>query len=361
MSTFSRRWVLPFLALLIWTGCSKETPSQNASAGAVPAAPAAEEPVLNVYNWAEYISPATVERFEKETGIKVNLSFYDSNETMLAKLEAGAREYDVVFPSDYMVQIMIRKDFFLPLDKSLLPNATHLDPMLLNQYYDPENRFSLPYMFGTTGIAIRTDKVTTKIEGWKDILQPAPELKGQLSMLADKRDVIGIALKMKGYSINSTNPKELQEAKALLTAQKPFVKVYDSSSYKINFESGEVKAGMAWGGDIASMYWKGNKNLKYIFPKEGGPIYSENMVVLKQAPHPKNAHAFINFLMRPQEAAETTNTTFYATANKDATPYIKPELLADSSIFPPADVRPKLKYYRELGEANALYGASGPS
>lgn len=321
--------------------------------------PAEQEPrVLNIYNWGEYIAPVALERFQKENNVKIVYDVYDSNETLLAKLQAGAEGYDLVFPSDYMVTIMIKNDILAPLDMSLLPNAKHIDPILLNQYFDPGNKYSLPYMYGTTGIGVRTDKTTEKIEGWMDLFKPAPGLQGKISMLNDMRDVLGAALKALGYSLNSTDPKQIEEAKQLLLAQKPHVKVYDSTSYKNNFESGEVAAGQAWNGDMASMYWKGNKNLKYIFPKEGGSIYCESFAIPKKAPHKELAHQFINFLMIPEIAAETTNVTYYATANKDALPFVRKELMTDSTIFPPEEVKPKLEFYRDLGEASKLYDAA---
>lgn len=317
----------------------------------------AEPMTLNIYNWAEYISPAVIERFEKENNLKIVYDTYDSNETLLAKLQAGATGYDVVFPSDYMVTILIRNGLLQPLNKAQLPNMVNIDPLLLNQKFDPNNDHSVPYLWGTTGIGIRTDLVKTPIESWMDIYKPAQAIQGRISMLNDRKDLIGTALKALGYSLNSVVPAEVDAAKALLLAQKPFVKVYDSSSYKVNFSSGEVAIGLAWNGDIAALTHTGTPNLKYVIPKEGGAIYCENMTIPKGAAHVELAHKFINFLMQPEIAAELTNATFYATPNRAAIPFVKEELRNDPTIFPSDEAKARLEFYSDIGEGVRLHEA----
>lgn len=319
--------------------------------------PVAEPITLNIYNWAEYIAPSVIERFEKENNLKIVYDTYDSNETLLAKLQAGATGYDVVFPSDYMVTILVKNNLLQPLDKSKLGNMVNIDPLLLNQKFDPNNQYSIPYLWGTTGIGVRTDLVTTPVESWMDLFKPAAAIQGKISMLNDRKDLIGTALKGLGYSLNSVDPKQLDEVKALLLAQKPFVKVYDSSSYKVNFASGEVAIGQAWNGDIAALSHTGTANLKYVIPKEGSAIYCENMTVPKGATHLELAHKFINFLMQPEIAAEITNVTYYATPNRAALPFVREELRNDPTIFPSEEAKARLEFYTDIGEGSRLHEA----
>jgi spermidine/putrescine transport system substrate-binding protein len=319
-------------------------------------AEAPEEKVLNVYNWAEYISPTALRDFTTSTGIKIVYDTFDSNETLLAKLQAGATGYDVIFPSDYMVNIMRKSGMLAPLDHAKLKNLGNMDPKFMNQEIDPGNKYSVPYMWGTTGIAVRIDKVKTPIDSWMQLFKPPAQIRGRLSMLNDMRDAIGSALKALGYSYNSTNPAEIQKAKELLIAQKESVKVYDSSStYKVNLDTAEVWIGQAWNGDVSSLYWKGNRNVRYILPKEGGTIYFESVAIPKTAPHKDNAHKFIDFLMNPRTAADVTNFTYYATCNKAARGYISKNLLEDKTIFPPESLLKKYEFSKDVGAALRLY------
>ena len=341
----SKRFATASLACslaLLPTACTKS-----------PEAPA----TLNIYNWAEYIAPAVIERFEKEQHIKIIYDTFDSNETLLAKLQSGFTGYDVVFPSDYMVTILAHNQLLLPLDKSKLSNMSNIDPMVLDQAYDPKNVNSVPYLCGTTGIGIRTDLVKVPIESWMDLYKPVPELQGKITMLNDRKDLLGTSLKALGFSMNSVDPAQLEQAKALLIGQKPYVKVYDSTYYKNHFVSGEIAFGMAWNGDIASLYWQGNKNLKFIIPKEGGAIYCENMTIPKGAPHVDLAHTFINYMMQPEIAAEITNATYYATPNRAALPFVRPELRTDTTIFPTEETKARLEFNRDLGEGGRLHEA----
>lgn len=339
---FVRLVCMSLLGLGLSTACSSS-----------PDAPA----TLNIYNWAEYISPAVIERFEKEQKVKIVYDTFDSNETLLAKLQSGFTGYDVIFPSDYMVTILVHNQLLLPLDKAKLPNLVNIDPLVLDQAYDPKNAHAIPYLYGTTGIGIRTDLVKVPIESWMDLYKPVPELQGKITMLNDRKDLLGTSLKALGFSINSVDPVQLEGAKALLIGQKPFVKVYDSTYYKNHFTSGEIAFGMAWNGDIASLYWQGNKALKFVIPKEGGAIYCENMAIPKGAPHLELAHTFINYLMQPDVAAEVTNATYYATPNQAALPFVKEELRTDTTIFPTQETKARLEFYHDLGEGGRLHEA----
>lgn len=314
-----------------------------------------EPPTVNIYNWADYISPKVIERFEREYKVKVVYDTFDSNETVLAKLQSGFTGYDVIFPTDYMVTILAKSGLLQPLEKAKLPNLVNIDPMLLDKTYDPGNVHSIPYMFGTTGIGVRTDLIKTPITSWMDLFKPGPELQGKITMLNDRKDLVGAALKALGYSINSTDPKQVEEAKQLLLSQKPFVKTYDSTTYKNNLGVGEVAVGLAWSGDMASLFWNGTKTVQYILPKEGAAIYCENMTIPKGAPHVELAHTFINFLMVPEVAAEITNATYFATANRAALPFVREELRNDPIIFPPQEIRDRLEFFHDIGASTRLH------
>jgi len=315
----------------------------------------AEDKVLNVYNWAEYISPTALRDFTTSTGIKIVYDTFDSNEALLAKMQAGATGYDVIFPSDYMVAIMRKSDLLAPLDRSKLPNLANIEPKFLNLYFDPGNQYSTPYLWGTTGIAVRIDKIKTPVDSWMTLFKPPAELHGRISMLNDMRDVIGAALKALGYSINSVNPAEIAAAKKLVLEQKAAVKLYDSANYKIHLDTAEVWLGHAWNGDVSALYWKGNKNLRFVLPKEGGVMYMENVCIPKSAPHKENAIKFINFLMNPRTAADISNYTYYATPNKAAKPFILKAVLEDKTIYPPESVLKKFEFLQDVGRAMRMY------
>jgi spermidine/putrescine transport system substrate-binding protein len=321
----------------------------GASATAAPAAPAGDTEAaagtvdtsrlsseLYFYNWSDYVDPAILEQFEEEYGVAVIVDTYDSNEDMLAKVRAGSSGYDVVVPSDYAVQTMVVEELGLPLDRSLLSNWEHLDPELLGQYFDEENAISAPYLLGLTGIAYNTEAFPEGVSSWAAVFDPAQAqaYSGKLSMLDDERETPGAALKYLGESLNSTDPAALKEVEGLLIAQKPLLAAYNSADVNRKLASGEYVIAHAWSGMAMQARnglgdeFGGNPNINFVIPDEGGTIWMDNLVILKDSPNAYTAHVFINFLLRPEIAAQNAEYVGYITPNTAAVPLLSEEVRA---------------------------------
>ena len=254
-----------------------------------------------VYNWTEYIPEAVLQQFTKETKIKVIYTTYDSNETMYAKLKLVRGEgYDVVFPSTYFVNKMSREGMLQPLDHSLIPNIGELDSAVLDKEFDPGNVYSVPYMWGSTGIAVNTDIIDAAlVTSWRDLW--SSEYKGQLLLQDDMREVFHMALKINGHSSNTRDPKEIEAAYNLLKELMPNVLLFNSDSPRLPYLAGEVNVGMIWNGE-AWMAQQENKAITYVYPSEGANFWIDSFVVPKGANNVENAHKFIAFMLRPDIA-----------------------------------------------------------
>jgi len=320
------------------------TVAMLAACGAAPAAeaPAAEAPAaetpndgvdrsklskeLYFYNWTDYVDQAVLDEFEARYGVKVILDTYDANEDMIAKVSAGGSGYDIAVPSDYAVQTMVAAGLVQELDQSLLPNLTHIDPSLLNKYFDEGNKYSVPYMYGITGIAYNKTAFEGTPDSWSVIFDVAnmEKYSGQFSMLDDERESPGAALRYIGHSLNETDPALLQRAQELLIAQKPYLAAYNSSDVNRKLASGEYVMAHAWSGQAMQARngledeFEGNTDIGFFIPKEGGMIWMDNMVILKDSPNAYTAHVFMNFLSEPDIAAQNTSYIGYLTPNKDA-------------------------------------------
>lgn len=308
---------------------------------------------LNLYNWSEYVAESTIPDFEKKTGIKVQQDFYTSNEELLAKLQAGGRGYDVIVPSDYMVSIMIKSDVLQKLDRSRIPNFKNLDEDFVGLSYDPNNEYSMTYQWGTTGILYDPEVVTEEVTGWDAMW--LEEYGGKIGMLNDVRETFGASLKRLGYSLNSTDEAELDEAQAELEAQKPLLRGYFSSP-----EAGDLVVG----GDLALAHvFSGdgfsaiaeNDKLVYVIPEEGATRWTDNMAIPAGAPNPDAAHKFINYILDAKVGAELSNYTYYGCPNEASLPMIDEEARNDESIYPPPEVFERLEVIEDLGEATRDY------
>jgi len=307
---------------------------------------------LNVYNWSYYIGETTISDFEKETEVKVNYDNYSSNEEMLAKLQAGARGYDIIFPSDYMVQIMIEQNMLEQINLEKIQNFKNIYNRFKGLPFDPENKYSIPYQWGTTGIGINTKFVTENIESW-DILWD-DNYKGRISILNDMRFGLVPALKKLGYSINTTNQSELDEAKELMIKQKPLVKAYSSDTYIDMLKSGEVWIAYGFSGDIYQVA-KENPDVIYIIPKEGTNIWVDNMCIPKGAPHKYTAEFFINYILEPEVSAGISNYTWYSSPNQVAFEYIDKKIKSAPNIYPTDEVLNRSEFLIDVGESTRLY------
>jgi len=328
-------------ALLLLAGCRQ---SGGPKAGL--------DPTLHLFTWAAYMDPAVLEDFTKEFGVQVTLDTYASNEDLLAKLQGGANGYDVIVPSDYMVPILRQQGLLLPLEAERVPNLRHIEPAFRDLPFDPRNAHCLPYLWGTTGIAYDSDRVTTAPDSWRALWDG--RYRGRISMLNDQRETIGAALKALGHSLNSTDPQALRAAADLLRRQKPLVKAYTSENYDELLLAGEIWLAHAWSGDVARVAQR-KPSLKYALPKEGSTIYMEHLCIPKGAPHKKTAEAFINYLLRPEVAVRLVTFTRHPSPNGGVQPLLPPALLNDPTVFPSAAARARLEWMQDLGEATHLY------
>jgi len=273
--------------------------------------------ILNVYNWSGYIPSDVLTKFTNETGIRVNYSTFDSNETLYAKLKVDKDSgYDIVVPSTYYVERMRREKMLQKIDKSKLPNFKYLNPALLNRSYDPYNEYSIPYLWGTTAILINTKYFPiNSVKVWHDLWKP--EFKGKIAFTDSMRDGFAIAMKVLGYSINDTNPKHMEEAYGVLKSLLPNIQSFQSSGAQQTFVNEDSVIGIMESGD-ANVVMSEKSSLAYIYPKDGAIIWADNMAIPINAKHLNNAYQFINFILRPDIAKMISVGVGYSSPNLGA-------------------------------------------
>jgi spermidine/putrescine transport system substrate-binding protein len=286
---------------------------------------------LNVYNWGDYIDETILEEFKKEYKIKVNYDTFTTNEDMYIKLKAGGSSYDLLIPSDYMIKRMIDEDRLEKLDFKNIPNYKFIGPTFKDLEYDPQNQYSVPYMWGTVGILYNKKMVKSKPDSWK-ILWDKKYAK-QILMMDSQRDSIGITLKMLGYSLNSTNLAELEAAKNALIRQKPLVLAYVVDEVKDKMISEEAALAVVWSGD-AVYCMRENENLDYVIPKEGSNLWFDAMVIPKGAPHKEAAEKFINLMCDTEIAFRNADYIGYASPHTEAVKKLPEEITSSRSAYP---------------------------
>jgi putrescine transport system substrate-binding protein len=321
------------------------------------AAAAANEKVLNVYNWSDYIQPSVIKDFEKETGIHVNYDVFDSNEILETKLLTGHTNYDLVVPSAAFMERQLQADIYQKLDKSLLPNLKNLDPGIQSALaiYDPGNQYAVDYMWITSGVgynaaAIKARMPDAPVDSWRMIFDPTVISKFAdcgVSILDAPSEVVATALLYIGKNPNSNTLEDLKAAERVLKAVRPYIRYVDSSRYIDNLANGEICLAMGWSGDIKQAHdraLEANKgiDLKYSIPREGAIVNLDVLVIPADAPHPTNAHLFIDYLLRPDVAAENSNLIKYANAVAVDLQPLDPAVRSDQGVFPPPDVRARL-------------------
>ena len=307
---------------------------------------------VNVYIWTNYLPQEVVAGFERRTGIRVNVDTYDSNETVLAKLQSGVADYDVVVPSDYMVKILMPQGLVQPLDRARLPHFKNLDPRFLNQAFDPGNGHSLPYLWGTTGIGYNKQKVKEPLDSWRALFDE--RYAGRILMLDDVREAFGAALKLMGKSINEKDPATLRRAAAMLKAQKRLVRTYNSSDFANLLAAGDVDVAQGYNGEIAEVVANAPDRLAYVVPKEGGTLWIDNLAIPKGARNLDAAYAFLDYLLEPATAAKIVNAVHYAGANRAAWPLIDDKIRRDPAIYPPKEVLDRCELIEDLGKTLRL-------
>ena len=315
---------------------------------------AAEPQTLVVYNWAEYLPKKVLQQFTQETGIKVRYSTYDSNEAMYAKVKTvkGAG-YDLLVPSTYYVDRMRREGLLQKLDKARLSHFGNLNPRLLNQSYDPNNDYSIPYLWGTTGIAYNADKIPPgQLTSWAELWDPA--YKNKLLLLNDMREVFSMGLKVLGYSINSTDENQIRAAYEKLMELMPNVRVFDAESPKTKFLAREVTAGMLWNGE-AYMASRENPQIRYVYPKEGVMMWMDNLVISAGARNVEGAHRFIDFVLRPDIAQQISEEVGYSSPNLAAIQWLPEKVRNNSTVYPSdADLK-NVEFQTDVGAALSIY------
>jgi len=315
----------------------------------------AEEKLLYLYNWSEYMPETVLEQFHKETGIKVVYSTYDSNEAMYAKLRLldSNNSYDLAVPSTYYVSKMRREGLLAKIDKSRLKNFGNLDEKLFNQPFDPDNSYSVPYLWGSTGIAVNTDKVKPgTISKWRDLWKP--EFKDRLLLTNDTREVFHMALRVLGYSGNDTDPVHIEEAYHELKKLVPNVRAYNSEAPRMPYLEGETDAGMIWNGE-AYMARQENPAIEYIYPDEGVILWLDSLVIPGNARHVENAHKFIDFILRPEVAASISEEIGYASPNLAAVATLDEDVRNNRSVYPTAADLKNSEFQTDVGESITVY------
>lgn len=346
----SRAVVALAAVLVALTGCTKSTDTQGPSTAKTAQAPRE----VNLAIWGTYLPDRFEETFKKETGIAVKLSYYASNEELLAKIQAGAGGIDVAIPSDYMVDVLSKLQLVQPLDKSQIPNASGLDPQFLKQAFDPENTYSLPYAWGTAGIAINRELYKGDIKSWKDVFSK-PDLAGKISLLDDVREVTAAALKANGFSVNSTNPDELAKAQATLKAFRPRVKMFRSETID-PLATKEIAVAHAYSMDALRANRKaGGNHIEYVIMEDGGTRSIDNMVILKSAKNVKEAHALMNYFLKPETNLAFVTTCLSGPVLLATKAKLPKELAQNKALFPSAAVMKKLESIHDVGEATRLY------
>ncbi len=306
---------------------------------------------LNVYIWSNYIAPETVRRFEERHHVRVNVDVYDSNEALIAKMQSGNVDYDVVCPSTYTVQSLVAQGLLRALDFSALPHLSNVDPRFLGRGHDPGNRYSVPYFWGTTGIAYRKSRVGT-VDSWGALWDE--RFRGRILMLDDARETLGAALKWKGLSVNTTDPASLALAQRALVAQRPLVRAYNSSNFEDVLLSGDVWLAQGWNGQFARAMAQ-DGDIQYVVPREGSMLFLDSLAIPRGAPHPELAHAFLDYVMEAEVAAEICRTMQYSTPNRAALALLPPAIRDNPAIFPSADVVARTEIIEDIGAATVLY------
>jgi spermidine/putrescine transport system substrate-binding protein len=315
------------------------------------AATASLSETLALYNWGDYINPEVLTAFTAETGIKVTLDTFSSNEEMLAKIQAGATGYDIVFPSVWMQDIMVKLDLLHETNINQNPDFARIDPAFLRSVEDPDSSFCLPYAWGTVGIFYNED-VTGPISGWADFFAIPEKTGAKIALLDDMREVLGMGLIMTGASVNSTDPAEIQAAADWVIAQRPKVTAFTYESMAL-MTSGDLAAAHFFVG--GNVFFTAMPNVKYVIPAEGATMYQENICVLKDAPNKKAAQKFLEFYLRPDIAALNVAQQFNGTPNTPANDLTPDFIKSNPNINVPAETMARLQIFTDLGAALRAY------
>lgn len=344
------------LCLVALAACGrKEAPPQPAGEAQAAAQKPAEPCQLNLFIWSEYIDPEIIKAFEEKHACKVTVDLYEDNESMIAKLQGGGTSlYDVVVPGNYVIQPMVKLGLLAPLRKEAIPNLKNLDEKFVNPPYDPGNAYSVPYQWGTVGIYMRRKPGQQVDETWGLLLDPKQKGKGFL-LMDSIREMIGSVAKYKGYSVNTTDPKELQEiARVLADAKKRSEGFEGGVGGKNKVLARAVRSAVVYNGD-AIKGTADDAETYYFVPREGGVIWVDNLAIPAKAPHREAAEKFIDFILDAKIGAQLSDFNQYATPNKASRELIKPDDAKNPAIYPSPEMMSKLEFVQDLGDQNRLY------
>ena len=315
---------------------------------------------LNVYIWSEYIDPGIVTDFEKETSLRVNLSFYESTEDMVAKLQhaAGTSQYDLVVAPNQSVPMLVRLGLVQPLDHAKIPNLANLDAPFKDPSYDPGNRHSAAYQWGTVGLVYDREKLGAAPASWAVLFDPDRQA-GTFLLIDEMRDMLGVALRYRGHSVNSTDEAELRDAGEAVLAAKGSENCqgFDAGvGGKNKVVAGVVDMAVVWNGDaVRAISERGDDRFAYVIPDEGSVLWADTMLVTSKAPNPDAAHRFIDYILEPEVGARLSNYNKYATPNRAALPFIDAADRANPALYPPPEVLARLEYEYDVGEHTRLW------
>jgi spermidine/putrescine-binding protein len=359
---------------LALTSCGREVGEDTADGGATDAAETGDgegasaagceagevDGDLLLYNWSEYMDPDLLVAFSDEYGVGATEDTYTSNEALLAQIRAGGADYDVIIPSDYMVEIMIEEGLLLELDHDAIPNRENVADEFTDPPYDPDLAYSMPYQWGTTGIGVDIEAVGEDPEptwGWLFDPEMAGELPGRISILDDPREGMAAALYYLGYDPNTQDEDELQEAADLIEEAGAWTITYTSDQYAELLLTGETVVGQGYSGTFLDSFYGADDpdRYAYLIPEEGATIWTDNMAILAGTDSPCTAHTFIDFMLDAENGAQLTNWTFYASPNAAAMEFIDDEITSDPAIFPDDQVRDNLYFLENTGDAEILY------
>jgi spermidine/putrescine-binding protein len=303
------------------------------------------ERVVNFFNWSKYIAPDTLARFTRQTGIKVNYEELADEEEMFAKLRSGARGYDLICGTDYMLPRLRGLNVVDPFPPGVLKNLGNIDPKFRGTPYDPDDAFTVPYLWGTTGIAYNKAKVTKPPASWRDLWDE--RYGGRISMLDNSRDCVSMGLILLGYPETTTDEKAFEKVKDLLIQQRPLVKQYSSATYIDGLVAGELHLAMAWSGDVLQAAHE-NPQIDYVIPKEGSYMWVDNLCLMRGSRHREDTLQLVDYLLQPEIGAEIANFVRYPTPNAAAKKKLDRALLEDPRVFPSKDVLKRLRFHELL-------------
>lgn len=313
-----------------------------------------ENGTINVFNVGDYINTDLIKKFELETKIKVVYDTYDTNETMYQKISTNPGQYDLVVPSDYMIEKMIKNDMLEEIDYSNIPNIEHIDNKFRSLNFDPENKYTVPYMWGTVGIIYDADIVTKPVTSWSILWDK--EYSNNILMFDSIRDTLAVSFKKLGYSLNTVNPVEIKAAQEDLILQKKSVSpAYVGDDVKDKMINGEAAIATVWSGDAMFIMSESDLNLKYVVPEEGSNKWFDALAIPKGAPNKSGAESFINFLSDPENAAENVDYIGYSTPNKGAFELLDEEVKNNKSAYPENETLDNCEIFIDLGDKLKLY------